>query len=159
MWGAVLAQALQNSAARAWLRRRINGWTFFATLAAAIILLVEFSSQPERRTIVAAVMPILICHTVLNPHRLIGLVLEFPVLKWIGRVSYSLYIWQMLFLVPDIRPLGIFQTFPLNLISPVVCATLSYYFVERPMIGLGHRLAASLNLRSGSSGARAVGRA
>ena len=131
VWGAVLALALQNSTARAWLQRRINAWTFFATITATIILLVYFNSQPERRTIVAAIMPILICHTVLNPHRLIGLILEFPLLKWIGRVSYSLYIWQTLFLVPGIRPLGAIQTFPLALICPIVCAILSYYFVER----------------------------
>lgn len=158
VWGAVLALALQNSTARAWLQRRINAWTFFATITATIILLVYFNSQPERRTIVAAIMPILICHTVLNPHRLIGLILEFPLLKWIGRVSYSLYIWQTLFLVPGIRPLGAIQTFPLALICPIVCAILSYYFVERPMIALGHRLTGSLDLRPKSSGMWAVGR-
>jgi peptidoglycan/LPS O-acetylase OafA/YrhL len=143
MWGAVLALALQHPRARTWLQRRLNTWTFCATIAASIVLLVEFDSQPERRTIVAAVMPILIGHTVLNPHGLVGRLLEFSPLKWLGRISYSLYIWQMLFLVEGSRPLGLIQAFPLSLICPFVCAALSYYLVEKPMIAFGHRLTGS----------------
>jgi peptidoglycan/LPS O-acetylase OafA/YrhL len=140
MWGAVLALALQHPRARTWLQRRLNVWTFCATIAASVVLLVEFDSQAERRTIVAAVMPMLIGHTVLNPYGLVGRLLEFSPLKWLGRISYSLYIWQMLFLVPESRPLGLIQAFPLSLICPFVCAALSYYLVERPMIAFGHRL-------------------
>jgi peptidoglycan/LPS O-acetylase OafA/YrhL len=143
MWGVILALALQHPGVRTWLQPRLNAWTFCATIAASIALLVEFHAQPERRSIVAAVMPILIAHTVLNPHDLIGRLLEFSPLKWLGRVSYSLYIWQMLFLVEGSRPLGPFQAFLLALICPLVCATLSYYLVERPMIAFGHRLTGS----------------
>jgi peptidoglycan/LPS O-acetylase OafA/YrhL len=43
------------------------------------------------------------------------------------------------------------QSFPLSLIMPVVCAALSFYLLEKPMMRLGHRLA-------GSPGAKPSGR-
>jgi peptidoglycan/LPS O-acetylase OafA/YrhL len=147
MWGAVLALALQYPTVRSWLKLRLNTWMFFAAIAASIVLLVEFDSQPERRTIVAAVMPILIGHSVLNPQSIVGRLLELSPLRWLGRISYSLYIWQMLFLVGEDRPLGQIQGFPFALILPLACAALSYYLVERPMIAFGRRLAGSLASR------------
>jgi len=62
-------------------------------------------------------------------------------MRWVGRVSYSIYLWQQLFLVPNTeqRPLHVLQAFPFNLIAVFACATLSYYLLERRMIGLGHR--------------------
>jgi peptidoglycan/LPS O-acetylase OafA/YrhL len=149
LWGSLLALALHDPLACTWLRARLTGWVFLAAIVFAAVLLSEFTTQPARRTIVAVVMPILIGHTVLHSGSLAGRFLEFPLLKWIGRVSYSLYIWQMLFLVEGSRPLGPLQAFPLNLICPFICAALSYYLLEKPMIKLGHRLA-------GSPGAAAV---
>jgi peptidoglycan/LPS O-acetylase OafA/YrhL len=40
--------------------------------------------------------------------------------------------------------LGVWQTFPVNLIAAVACATASYYLVERPLIRVGHRLAPAM---------------
>jgi len=56
-------------------------------------------------------------------------------------LSYSLYLWQEFFSLPAKSPLSWFQIFPLNLILMFVVAALSYRFIERPMIRLGHRLA------------------
>jgi peptidoglycan/LPS O-acetylase OafA/YrhL len=69
--------------------------------------------------------------------------LEYPVLRWIGRLSYSLYIWQQLFLAfgETLRPFGFFSRFPVNLASLLVVSCLSYYLLERPMMRLGHSLA------------------
>lgn len=143
LWGCMLALALHDPPTSAWLRERLTGWIFMATIVVAIILLTVFTSQAARRTIVAAVMPILIGHTVLHVEGLAGRLLELSPLRWVGRISYSLYIWQMVFLVQDARPLGVLQAFPLNLISPFVCAALSYYLLETPMVKLGHRVAGS----------------
>ena len=101
------------------------------------------TSEPFRRSVAAAIIPILIGHTVLHPDALVGRLLENRHLKWVGRLSYSLYIWQQLFLVVNSRPLGLLQAFPMDLLCPIVCASVSYYLLEKPMIKLGHRLAGS----------------
>ena len=141
MWGGLLALAMQDPPTRHWLQRNVTGWLFTALIAILPGLLLVFSSQPSRRTLVAACIPLLIAYTVLHPDGVVGRMLELPGFKWIGRLSYSLYIWQMMFLVPDNRPLGAFQSFPLNFICIVVLAVTSYYALEKPMIKLGHRLA------------------
>jgi peptidoglycan/LPS O-acetylase OafA/YrhL len=85
-----------------------------------------------------------VCATLVEPNSLIGRLLEFSVLRWIGRLSYSLYIWQQLFLGFGVvyRPFGFFSRFPINISMAVVVASLSYYLLERPMMRLGHRLTA-----------------
>ena len=143
LWGCLLAFIMRSSSAEKWLRRHLSLPIFVGTIIAAAILLEIFESQASRRTIVACAMPILIAYTVLNPTSIVGRLFELPVLKWIGRISYSLYLWQTLFLPPMARPLGVLQAFPLALIAPVICAALSFYLVEKPMVRLGHRLAGS----------------
>jgi peptidoglycan/LPS O-acetylase OafA/YrhL len=84
----------------------------------------------------------LVAGTVLHPAGIVGRILESPVMKWVGRLSYSLYLWQQLFLIPGARwPLSILQRSPWNLIAVFLLAAASYELVERPMIRLGHRLA------------------
>jgi peptidoglycan/LPS O-acetylase OafA/YrhL len=79
----------------------------------------------------------------------LGRVLEWWLLRWIGVLSYSLYLWQELFL-PEMHAAmaqGSFrhlQQWPWNLPALLACACLSRYLIERPMIRLGHRLSASL---------------
>ena len=68
-----------------------------------------------------------------------GRILEIPLLAWIGRMSYSLYIWQQLFLPP--RATGVWQQAPWNFAAIFACAAISYYCVERPAIAFGRRLA------------------
>jgi peptidoglycan/LPS O-acetylase OafA/YrhL len=150
LWGCLLAVAMQSATARGWLEKHLTARGFFAMIAILIVLLVVFDSSPSRRTLVAASMPFLIGYTVLHADSFVGRVLDLPPLKWIGRLSYSLYIWQMVFLVPDERPLGALQAFPLNLICPLVCATLSYYLLEKPMIRVGRRLGGAITQKTRS---------
>lgn len=84
----------------------------------------------------SAVCPLLIVSTVLRPSFL-GIVLELPAIRWVGRISYSLYLWQQLFLFQE-HP-G--PPFVLRVLFIVAFATASYYFVERPMIRFGQRMA------------------
>jgi peptidoglycan/LPS O-acetylase OafA/YrhL len=64
-------------------------------------------------------------------------------LVWIGTISYSLYVWQELFLfrpAPSIFPLGRACAVPLNLLCVFAVSTLSFYFIEQPCIALSRRL-------------------
>ena len=56
--------------------------------------------------------------------------LNWRPLAFLGTLSYSLYVWQQLFLNRYVH--NTFTTFPLNLILTVLCALLSFYLVERP---------------------------
>jgi peptidoglycan/LPS O-acetylase OafA/YrhL len=90
----------------------------------------------------SAVLPLLILCTVLRPLGAVGRLLETRAARWLGAISYSLYLWQQLFLVwdtarvPVLKPL---QNFPLGLVAALACAWASFTFVERPLIALGRR--------------------
>jgi peptidoglycan/LPS O-acetylase OafA/YrhL len=117
---------------------------FHIAFVAAFLL---FVSWPEdsglQQTAIAFVMPGIVLGTVLKAKSLGTRILEWSPLRWIGRISYSLYLWQQLFFVQrflEFRPLGRLQAWPLNLILTFLLATCSYYLVERPLVRLGHRL-------------------
>lgn len=59
-------------------------------------------------------------------------------LEWIGLLSYSLYLWQQPFL--NRNSTQWFASFPFNITLAVVCACLSYYLLEKPLMRLRKRL-------------------
>jgi peptidoglycan/LPS O-acetylase OafA/YrhL len=111
---------------------------------AAFLLFVWWPENSAlQQTAIAFVMPGIILGTVLKAQSLGTRILEWGPLRWIGRISYSLYLWQQLFFVQrflEFRPLGRLQAWPLNLVLTFLLATCSYYVVERPLVRLGHRL-------------------
>jgi peptidoglycan/LPS O-acetylase OafA/YrhL len=68
--------------------------------------------------------------------------LNFAPLIWIGEISYSLYVWQELFLLhpPGRHPLGMLSVFPANLVCSFALAACSFYLLERPVTRLAHGL-------------------
>jgi peptidoglycan/LPS O-acetylase OafA/YrhL len=59
--------------------------------------------------------------------------LNLPFMNYIGKLSYSLYIWQQLFFSHDI---GFFGQLPVNLVLIFAVANISYYFIEKPFLRL-----------------------
>jgi peptidoglycan/LPS O-acetylase OafA/YrhL len=82
-------------------------------------------------------MALLIIWCVKNPVSKLGLILNSKPAIAIGTISYSLYLWQDLFMPKGIA--GIFSYFPLNLIPIFLCASGSYYFVERRFLKMRAR--------------------
>jgi peptidoglycan/LPS O-acetylase OafA/YrhL len=82
----------------------------------------------------------LIAATRLHPASFFARPLSFPPLEWIGTVSYSVYIWQALFMPFD-------SPWALCLLMPAT-ALASYYLIERPATRLGHRLTSSRGLNA-----------
>jgi peptidoglycan/LPS O-acetylase OafA/YrhL len=130
-----------------------GGWTKtltnFLIAPVAIILglacLFCFAFHPPfERVLVAASIPLILLSTVLHPEGLAAKVLELPSIRWIGRLSYSLYIWQQIFLLwptyPRPLPLGWLQRWPINFVAMMVFAVISYYLVEKPSIALGRSI-------------------
>ena len=60
-----------------------------------------------------------------------GRVLNAKPLVHVGLISYSLYLWQQLFLTPLLGT-SIFGKFPINLVCAFLIAELSWQIVERP---------------------------
>lgn len=87
--------------------------------------------------------PLILASTVLHPTGWLGRLLETPPLLFVGRISYSLYLWQQLFFIhrPDLSVLRHLQVAPWNILAAFACALASYHLVERPMLKLGHRFA------------------
>ncbi len=144
MWGVVAALALSRPDVRAYIEKYLSTIVMlaFAALYGAIVF--RFGTRPTFWE--AMIVPVIVVGTVLRPHSVVGRVLESPVMRWIGRLSYSLYLWEFFFVYYPGVPttLGMWQTFPVNLIAAVACAAASYYLVERPLVRLGHRIAPAM---------------
>jgi peptidoglycan/LPS O-acetylase OafA/YrhL len=110
-----------------------------------VLVICILKNPPMAATWEALLIVLVLAGTVLRPTTLIGHFLESGPMEWIGRMSYSLYIWQQLFLVesrvPRPLPLGRWQEFPLNILPVFGCALISYHAIERPLIKVGHRIA------------------
>lgn len=68
-----------------------------------------------------------------QPTSLIGRFLNIAPVVWIGTLSYSLYLWQQLF---------VFRSIPVlvKVAAILACAAISYYLIERPFLRIRMRL-------------------
>ena len=62
-----------------------------------------------------------------------------PALCYVGKISYSLYLWQQLFLVTKSPNWGIIRQFPCNILVVLALALFSYYMIEQPVLKLRKR--------------------
>jgi peptidoglycan/LPS O-acetylase OafA/YrhL len=105
-------------------------------MAAAIVLIPQFPANSPARTLfmLFVLWPLMnfaiagvLLHVVQHPYRLLNLA---PVV-FVGKISYSLYLWQQLFFSnPNPMPLWIALPCALGF------ACVSYYFIEQPMLRL-----------------------
>jgi len=158
LWGCWMALIMELPAWRDRITRGLaaGGW-WLAVLAFVAVVCVR---PPLYLLWIALLVPFLLVGTVTNPHGIAGRILEAKPIRWVGRMSYSLYLWQQLFLIdgPNKRAPRIawLQTLPLNLVGALALAAASYYLIERPMIRLGHGL--SRRLKAGARPAGVPGR-
>ena len=144
LWGCWLALLVHHAPAAALLRRWLRGPGL--ALCGAVFVACAVASPPLGLLWRSVAIPLVIAGTALHPSNLLGRILESAPLRWLGRISYSLYLWQQLFLPPlagwrSQLPAAL-QTFPLNVVLAVLAASASYYLLERPMMRIGHRVAA-----------------
>jgi peptidoglycan/LPS O-acetylase OafA/YrhL len=139
LWGCTLAIWLGQ---KPWKSPLPRGTTTLVCAALIGFLYVSFftSHISHARNFVNLFMALLVGCTVTDPGSVLGRFLEWAPLRYIGRLSYSLYLWQQLFFHVDREPFW-FQRFPLSIVLIFGCACFSYYIVERPTVRLGHRFA------------------
>ena len=144
LWGCWFALMASRPEFRERLVRLLSGPSWTIALVQLIACMVV--QPPLAMVWQSLLIPLLIVGTVVRPAGRVARVLETSPMRWIGRLSYSLYLWQQVFLVSAAvdRPLpfGVVQSLPLNVGMVFAVAAISYYLVERPMIKVGHRLAA-----------------
>src|SRR5205823_259232 len=113
---------------------RAPGWLVrTAGMAGGIVMVARLANLPLPWAAQSALLPWLLLGTVLRPDGLLGPVLEWGPLAWLGRLSYSLYLWQQLFFCGPTRfrltELGPLQDWPWNAIGLLACAAASHYLL------------------------------
>ncbi len=141
--------ALTKPAFRSWCRRRMLP---FAALpvAAALFWLAAWHIGEATASVALCAYPLLVVSTLLHPESVPGKMLEWAPVRWVGRISYSIYLWQMPFF-PFFYPVATSHSHLLVLLSqtwlryPTVLglSLMSYYWIEKPFIRIGHQLAKS----------------
>jgi peptidoglycan/LPS O-acetylase OafA/YrhL len=127
--GCLLALLLASPRIRSGAMRWSRFWALpaFATLLICVARFQMLAPLCESVSIAG-----LIAATVLHPESVFARPLSFPPIAWLGTISYSIYIWQELFM-------GSRSLLMLCTVMPLFVLG-SYYCIERPSVRLGHRL-------------------
>lgn len=154
LWGCLLAMTCRRADVRARVAAMTAGWRWWALLIALAVSQAADQGGAVVSSMQLAVRPalvaLLVVGTVLTPTTRVARTLERPTWRWIGRLSYSLYLWQQLFLVWDrfdVPALAWAQWFPFSVACAFVMAWLSHRYIERPAVALGRRVAARVRQR------------
>jgi peptidoglycan/LPS O-acetylase OafA/YrhL len=140
---ALLAVALTLPAFRERLIQISRHGRLIWIVAIALVASQVFLGGHPTSAITCIGFPLVIINTMLHPREWLGRILESRPFAFGGRISYSLYLWQQFFFIhrPETSWLKYLQITPINLLATISLAIASYYFIEKPFIRLGHRLA------------------
>lgn len=146
--GAALALALRDAQRRRWLTGMFDHAFFSLTLPALggwALLATDVTPLHPAFITVEMVLALLVFGRLITrvPTDIAPRFCAHPAFVALGRMSFSLYLWQQLFVVRHDPSWGMISQFPLNLISIALVATLSFFAVERPALQLRRRLARS----------------
>ena len=115
----------------------VSRWFLAVPAATVLLVLLQFWSSRVYQTVGLTALHLGIALSLRHVmERRYWLLNSLPVM-WLGAISYSLYLWQQLFLnrwSPE--PM---TSFPLNILLAVALATASYHLVERPGLHLRER--------------------
>ncbi len=140
LWGCVAAFVLDDSKTRDNFAAQFR-WPAFAGATAVLILSIRFYTEMTSAWI-AVLIPVLLAGTLVHPDWWISRALGWAPVTWLGRISYSLYLWQQIFFPPGWEQAPQWwRHWPANLVMAFAAAILSYHAVEKPLIAMGRRYA------------------
>ncbi len=131
------------------LLERMEGRKVLWSIAAIAFVLVPYALQklqlagklnvPFGPGLQAVGLAIFIMQSISSPRASHFRLLNVAPVRWLGVLSYSLYIWQEIFCT-HASAFGVasksFLTFPLWVFAALVASIISYYGFERPLLGL-----------------------
>jgi peptidoglycan/LPS O-acetylase OafA/YrhL len=145
LYGAILAVAVTLSKRSiAWMQH----WTVLAAATAILLFTLVYRSPEFRETFRyslqgLALMPIFYWVIFTPKDALVRRLLESSALVWVGRISYSLYLWHfsVLYFFQKIDTGKPYQYVAAAIVSLLV-ASLSFYLIERPFQSLRNQFRA-----------------
>lgn len=146
MFPCILAIALRDGRLAPRFREMLTPWAWWALIVAlaagiAVAAFAPIWREPQRLC-QSALLPVIIATAVMRPDDWPGRLLRHPATEWLGRISYSVYLWQQLVFgfAPRSWPArGLALTF--LLLAILLIAAISRKWIELPLIRLGHRIA------------------
>jgi peptidoglycan/LPS O-acetylase OafA/YrhL len=119
-------------------RKNVNGpgWLRHAVVPTALLWIAVMSMSKTRSTmyetgLLFALFALLLAH----PSHWLSRALSIRPLKWLGRISYSLYLWQQLFTIAEFSSQNLtryLQSPPFSLLLCLGAAYVSYELIEKP---------------------------
>jgi len=98
----------------------------------------RFAVYMAHYTIMNVGIALCVCRWVVFPDDRIGWLLNTAPLRFVGTMSYSLYLWQELFFLRGSPSL--IESFPVNVGLAFLAALMSFYLIEQPILRLRVRL-------------------
>jgi len=145
--GAIAALAFDQMHA---LFSRVRSFPVTACIFTAIVVAVA-AHAPALPSVLVVLFPLLILSTIFRPSSFTSRWLEARPLRWLGQLSYSVYVWQTLFLqvravsfswrAMGSSPIRVVGAYLLDLGLIFVCALVSNKIVEGPLRRKGRELA------------------
>lgn len=146
---AAFALLLDRQSVKVLAIRFLHPWVSF--VITAILLTVNYltaHSLGPQSNLLFYCFSLWVIGSMLHPLSLTTRILEIKPLRFIGRLSYSIYLWHVLFFansapvaVISSGPLVFLSARPQKYLATFALALASYYFIEKPLIRIGHRLA------------------
>lgn len=134
--GATIAFVLHNRAAPAWAANSLWGVAALLALLAALAIFSIDTQYPGIAALVpVAVVCVIILHGASHANSSVAKLLSFKPLRFVGRVSYSWYLWHWPVLIigaPLAQSLGPLAV-PILVAVSFALAVTSYHFVENPL--------------------------
>jgi peptidoglycan/LPS O-acetylase OafA/YrhL len=138
LWGCAFALLLRQPG---W-RERMTRLTITPLWLIYVAALIYVCITPLSYSLIyqSILISLVLTGTLLHPLSLVGRFLEAKPMAWLGRLSYTIYLWQSALFVGRYQDSVDLQVWPINLITLLVIAVVSYYLIEKPLIAFGRRL-------------------
>ncbi len=140
---------LGAAAALAWHQRRSRGTgspaatpRAWAGLVTVLVFLLAVGNVPLKSLAGPAIMAVaamqVVPYLVDRPRSLLGRGFATPVLVWLGQRSYAIYLWHYLW-ATWLNPLSPWVSIPFGIAASLLCAVVSWRFVEAPALQYARR--------------------